>query len=346
MAHITVAIPAYNREHLIGRTIECILQQEFSDYDVFVVDDASTDNTVGIVNQYINQDSRIKLVVNQKNLGMTRNWNRCLNLADGDLIQLMFSDDFIDADYLKLVSEKFDSMPEVGFVASSCRYIDVEDNIIHPGYSLPPSFASAGDEAVSWFLKNGFPHMSSIVVRRQCYEELGKFDERIWHGPDVEMDSRLASKYNFYHFGSIHTSFRRHGSNMGNLGYLIKDYLEVDRLKKSKAWGYLSPEGLKRFGIDDFDKFINNMGAQVALIGAIATIAYNRPDLSRYYLYNAFRLNSNVWRMTKFWKAVGLNVLPGLGHSIMERRMKISQRDQVQALTVEQSYLSFQQIRG
>jgi len=89
-------------------------------------------------------------------------------------------------------------------------------------------------------------------MHKECYVHLGKFDEQIWHGPDVEMDARLAADYDFYFFGSVHTSFRRHGSNMGNLEYFRKDFLDVDRLKRSKAWGYLSNDGLRKLELKIF----------------------------------------------------------------------------------------------
>jgi glycosyltransferase involved in cell wall biosynthesis len=343
MPHISVTIPTYNRGHLIGRTIESVLQQEFDDYDLMVVDDASSDNTVKIVSELSRNDRRIRLAVNDCNLGLTRNWNRCLDLAQGPLVQVLLSDDLIDPDYLKIVSERFESYPETGFVAASCRYIDAQDNVIHAGNPISPCYVEAGDEAVSWFLSNGFPHVSSIVMRRQCYEELGKFDQRIWHGPDVEMDARLASKYNFYHYGSIHTSFRRHGSNMGNLEYLRSDFLEVDRLKRSKAWGYLSVQRLARYGIDDLQRFIDQTEVQVALSGAVVTLAYGRPEMSRRYIKKALILDPRAIRLPLFWKAVGINLLPRVGRAVLQRRMKISLQDQTQAWAVEKSLTSLRQ---
>ena len=102
MPHISVTIPVYNRAHLIGRTIESVLNQEFQDFELLVVDDASSDDTTKVVQQYCRHDPRIKLVINPKNLGLTRNWNRCLDLARCSLVQILLSDDLIDADYLAL----------------------------------------------------------------------------------------------------------------------------------------------------------------------------------------------------------------------------------------------------
>jgi glycosyltransferase involved in cell wall biosynthesis len=335
MPHISVTVPVYNRAHLVGRTIESILQQQFQDFDVIVVDDASKDNTVEVVEQYCKRDPRMRLEVNPQNLGLTRNWNRCLELAIGPLVQIMQSDDLIDADYLQKVSDVFDAHPSIGFVASSCRYIDVDDRVIQPGTPIPPKLYAAGDEAVIAFLTEFGPHVSSIDMRRACYEEVGKFNEAIWHGPDLEMDVRLAARYSCYHFGAIHTSFRRHGSNMGNLEYLRKDFLEVDRMKKRKTWGYLSPEGQRKLGVNDLDRYLAHDAAATALNGAIVTLAYGRSRLTRYYLRQAVKFDGRMWRNRRWWMAVGLALVPPLGKRVMERRMRLSSTDQVIANVTE-----------
>ena len=340
MPHITVTIPVFNRSQLIGQTIESVLNQEFQDFDLLVVDDASSDDTIEIVRQYSERDPRIQFVVNPKNLGLTRNWNRCLDLAQGPLVQLLLSDDLIDPNYLGLVSNFFEKRPETGFVASKCRYVGPNGELIDPGRSEASRLYSAGDEAITALLLGGFPHVSSIVMRRECYEKLGKFNEHIWHGPDVEMDARIASVYDFYLFGDIHTSFRRHGSNMGCLEYLRNDFLEVDMLKKRLAWSYLSPDGFRAMGITNLEEFLAQNVAQAALTGATITVGYGRPDLSRYYLRKGIRLDSQLWRRRQFWKVLILLFVPFAGTLFMRHRMGVTDLDYRAAKAVETSLKS------
>jgi glycosyltransferase involved in cell wall biosynthesis len=337
MPHISVTIPVYNRAHLVGRTIESILNQQFQDFDVVIVDDASKDDSVEVVKRYCARDARLRLEVNPQNLGLTRNWNRCLGLATGPLVQIMQSDDLIDADYLQRVSDVFDQYPDLGFVAATCRYIDADDRVIFANAPVESRLYRAGDEAVTALLTGGYPHVSSIVTRRACYEEVGKFDEAIWHGPDMEMDARLAARYGFYHFGAIHTSFRRHGSNMGNLEYSREDFLEVDRMKKRQTWGYLSPEGQRKLGVNNLDRYIAHDAAATALNGAIVTLAYGRSRLTRYYLRQAVKFDGRMWRNRRWWLAAALALAPPLGKRVMERRMRLSSTDQVIANVTETS---------
>lgn len=338
MPHISAMIPTYNRAHLLGATIESLLRQDYPDIEIVVVDDASTDNTVEVVEAIRQRDPRVRLVVNPKNLGLTKNWNKCLELARGELVQIMQSDDLIDADYFRRVVEVFDTNPAVGFVAASARYIDLDGFVIDPGTPRKAQHYAAGDEAVAALITGGYPHVSSIVMRRECYETLGKFNDVIWHGPDVEMDARLASKYDYFHFGSVHTSFRRHGTNMGNLEYLRTDFLITDLLKKRLVLSYLSKDAQRGMGIDDADRYLNQTAAQAAIGGAIVMTAHGRPDLTRYYVAQALKLDATCWKQQRFWKALLLLCLPGkLGQTLMERRMQITHSDHSRIRTIQQS---------
>ncbi|MER2598612.1 MAG: glycosyltransferase family 2 protein [Caldilineales bacterium] len=337
MPHITVTIPVYNRAHLVGRTIESVLAQSFQDWDLLVVDDGSSDDTVAVVRGYTT-DPRVQLEINPHNLGLTRNWNRCLELARGPLVQVLLSDDLIDADYLQRVSDHFATHPNTGMVAASCRYIDADDQLILPGVALEPRLYAAGDEAVSALLLTiGYPHVSSIVIRRECYEKLGKFNERIWHGPDVEMDTRIAAHYDFYHFGSIHTSFRRHGSNMGNLEFLRDDFLEVDTLKKRLAWQRLSPEGLRAAGVNNLEDYLNQHSAQVATGGALVAVGYGKPALARRYMQQAARLLPEIKRTNAYRRNQLLLLWPALTHWVLQRRWKVKSVDRQAMQSVESS---------
>jgi glycosyltransferase involved in cell wall biosynthesis len=327
MPHISIAIPVFNRSHYLSQTLDCILNQDHTDIDVCVLDDASTDDSVEIIQKYCKLDSRVRLVENKSTLGLVKNWNQCLDVAIGPLVQLLLSDDLVDPNYLLVTSRIFDANPNIGFVAASCRYIDSNGTIIHPGVSQPAKLYKAGDEAVSFLLTRSFPHVSSIIYQKKCFDHLGKFDERLKYGPDIEMETRIASKFDFYHVGSVYTSFRRHGSNTGNLNYLRSDFLNIDSLTRRIAWNYLTKEGLARLGIRDLGNYLRKEEAVVALGGAVICISYGRPKFSVYYLRQAIKLNPNIILLAKFWKLLALLIFPNLGERIMRRRLQITQDD-------------------
>ena len=95
-ALVSVCIPVYNGEQTIEKTIESVLKQTYKNLEIVVLDNCSTDNTREVVGSF--DDARLKLVVNERNLGMMGNWNRCFDYASGKYMIIMCADDIITSD--------------------------------------------------------------------------------------------------------------------------------------------------------------------------------------------------------------------------------------------------------
>lgn len=91
---VSVIIPAYNAEPFLRETIESVLSQTVCDWEMFVIDDASSDNTRQLVAEFAESDSRIHLVVNEANMGVAKTRNRGLDLCRGKYVALLDSDDY------------------------------------------------------------------------------------------------------------------------------------------------------------------------------------------------------------------------------------------------------------
>jgi glycosyltransferase involved in cell wall biosynthesis len=89
---VSVLIPTYNYAHFLDETIQSVLNQTYNDYEVIIVDNKSTDDTVEVVEKYLS-DTRIHFYQNDSNLGLTGNWNKCLEFAKGDYIKFLCADD-------------------------------------------------------------------------------------------------------------------------------------------------------------------------------------------------------------------------------------------------------------
>lgn len=96
---VSVAIPTYRGAKTIGTAIESVLDQTLADFELIVIDDASSDKTLQIISTYT--DSRIRFYQNTHNLGHAANWNRCLNLASGRYFKLLPHDDVLRKDCLE-----------------------------------------------------------------------------------------------------------------------------------------------------------------------------------------------------------------------------------------------------
>jgi len=119
---ISVCIPVYNGAATIKQTIESVLSQTMTDFELVVVDNVSTDKTVDIV-KFAN-DERIKLYVNDKNIGAAKNLEVCKNKAKGEIIYYVCADDVLDREALKNTYEAFQISDDIGVVARPYYWFD------------------------------------------------------------------------------------------------------------------------------------------------------------------------------------------------------------------------------
>lgn len=101
LPEISIILPAYNTEEYIGQAIASALNQSISNIEVIVVDDGSTDNTVSVIQQLQTQDERLKLLINDQNMGVSKTRNRAFAAAQGDWIAVLDSDDWFDKERLE-----------------------------------------------------------------------------------------------------------------------------------------------------------------------------------------------------------------------------------------------------
>lgn len=114
---ISVIIPTYNRAELLPRAIDSILAQTFTDFELIVIDDGSTDNTAQILKNYARQDKRIK-VITQKNCGVSCARNNGLKSARGTYVSMLDSDDYALKDMLERQVSYMRKHPELAAVTS------------------------------------------------------------------------------------------------------------------------------------------------------------------------------------------------------------------------------------
>lgn len=114
---VSILIPVYNREKIIGETIESALNQTYKNIEIIVVDNKSTDNTFKICKEYQKRYPDIITVFqNERNLGPVKNWKKCLEYARGKYVKILFSDDQIGKTFVEKSVKAFIKHPEIGFV--------------------------------------------------------------------------------------------------------------------------------------------------------------------------------------------------------------------------------------
>ncbi|WP_281718360.1 glycosyltransferase family 2 protein [Pandoraea apista] len=119
-ALVSILIPVYNRAHLIRETIQSALRQHYPNFEVIVVDNASTDDTWKILIELAQTEKRLQIFRNETNIGPVRNWIACVGKARGTLAKILWSDDLIDETYLEKAVPFFEN-GDVGFVYTAAR---------------------------------------------------------------------------------------------------------------------------------------------------------------------------------------------------------------------------------
>jgi len=121
---VSILIPVYNREHLVGETIESAINQTYKNIEIIIVDNCSTDNTWQVLEHYAALDNRIRLFKNKENIGPVRNWKRCIDEAKGEYAKILFSDDLISENFIEETLKYFDK--NTAFVLSKIKVVDKE----------------------------------------------------------------------------------------------------------------------------------------------------------------------------------------------------------------------------
>jgi len=206
---LSVLIPTYNRADM---TIECAKSVgDNPDVEIVIVDDCSNDTEFA---KLLDADiPNAKLYRNDANLGMTKNFNRCMELANGDFFGLIGSDDYYKPGAIDHAVELLHKIPPSLVVYSRD----------HNGWTLQP-----GCDAVR---KLQLPSGSGNFWHRSIYEYLGGFDERLQFSPDAEYWYRIATKYPVIGVPEKYSVYREHGNNlMYDTWWKRSDFLKQIRL--------------------------------------------------------------------------------------------------------------------
>ena len=128
MRKVSIIIPIYNAENTIEKCISSILKQTYKDYELLLIDDGSTDNSLKVIKKY-SKYKNIR-ILNQENHGVAYTRNRGIKEATGDYIMFIDNDDFIDSDYIEKHITTI-SKENSDIVISGYRRINVENKVLH-----------------------------------------------------------------------------------------------------------------------------------------------------------------------------------------------------------------------
>ena len=258
MAEVTVAIPTYNGALYLEECLESAINQTFSDIEIVIVDDCSTDGTPDIAEKFSRLDSRIKILRNKTRLGLVENWNKSIQYSTGEWIKFLFQDDVLYESCIEKMLRAAGSTQTGGagsFVVGERNFVienGVEDglrqfyensvvtlNDIFRGKShiLPEEFSGAILERGVGLNFIGEP--TSVMIRREIFFQYSVFNQNLIHLCDLEYWTRIGTNQGLVYVPEIVIDFRvhnrsasayNHAHNHFQLEYLDKIILLHDYL--------------------------------------------------------------------------------------------------------------------
>ena len=243
---ISIIMPTYKQANLISRSIQSVLNQTYTDFEVIIVDDGSKDNTKEVVKSF--EDVRIRYISQGENKGVARAHNTSVDFSKGDFISFLGSDDEWHSSKIKKEFKIFEvSDSKVGVVYSGLweiynnekKYFPLPEHILREGY--------IHDELIT----GNFVHALSLI-RKRCFEKVGTFDEHLSSLEDWELYIRISE---YYYFKFIDEPLNLH-------------YLSEDSLTRNLP---LQLEATEKIIEKHFNEFNKQKKATAAIYGFLAS---------------------------------------------------------------------------
>jgi GT2 family glycosyltransferase len=232
---VSVCLPTFNKVRYLPAAIRSVLAQEFRDFELLIVDDASTDGTSDAVLNF--RDSRISYIRNPQNRGLVGNWNYCLELAQGDYAIVFHDDDLMLPGLLRREVEVLESNSKVVLVHAAAQSIDANGGVfcVSRPHSWPALTSGLGFIARYWGLNGGgYVVMPSAMFRKSLALRLGAFNPDLKYSADADLWQRMAFEGQVAFLDEMLISNRVHASQttqkiLTNSLQMLEERLKIAR---------------------------------------------------------------------------------------------------------------------
>lgn len=219
-------MPVFNNEKYVVQAVESILNQTFSDFELIIVEDASSDRTTQIIQQFVKKDPRIRLVSNNSHLGIAASRNIGNSLALGEYIAVMDHDDVSLPERFEKQVNFLRAHPNIGVVGTN--YSEIDEN----GYLRDfTSHYSETPGIIRWRMFFGIQFLHpTLMMRKEIIQEYHFTYKREFEiCPDYDLIFNVSRNFNIANLSEVLYNYRRHGSNTFSANYEITN-LEDSRI--------------------------------------------------------------------------------------------------------------------
>ncbi len=205
---VSVVVITFNRASLLKRALNSVFKQTFQNFEVVLVDDASNDNTLEVISDF--SDERIIYIRHDENKGEAISRNTGVRNVKGKYIAFLDDDDVWLPEKLQLqVGLLNNSSEDTGAVYSGFRELDIATSQVISTFTPQKSGL-----IFQHLLKGNFITISSILLKKTCFDNAGFFDETIAYGLDYDMWLRISEKYKFIYIGEPLVNYSIHKNRL------------------------------------------------------------------------------------------------------------------------------------
>jgi glycosyltransferase involved in cell wall biosynthesis len=231
---VSVVMPAYNDEKYVGKAIESILNQTFKDFEFIIIDDASKDKSLEIINKYAKKDKRIIVLKNENNLKICKTLNKGIKIAKGKYIARMDADDWSYPERIKKQVEFMEKNPKVVICGGTMEVCNLKLNPINKR-EYNETNKEIRNKIFYW---SPFCH-ATVIYKTNIIRKVGGYDPRFPKAQDYDLYFRLGNEGEFANLKDTLFKMRVNpaGSTFESIRQQEKYTLEI-RKKATKTYGY------------------------------------------------------------------------------------------------------------
>lgn len=200
---VSIVMPIYNAQRYLTQAIESILSQTLENFELILVNDASTDKTLQIIYKFKKKDKRIRLINNKKNLQMAESLNLAIDQAKSDLIARMDQDDIALPNRLEVQYAFMQHHPNVAIVGNDIIIIDEHNKVI--GKRTYPTTSDGLKKIL--FRYSAFAH-PTVMFRKYAFQRVKGYDSKKHPCEDIDLWFRLGREYEFASIPSFLLNYR------------------------------------------------------------------------------------------------------------------------------------------
>lgn len=285
----TVVIPVYNCAKYLEITLQGLMNQIMHSnlMEIIVVDDCSTDNPEEVVKRLGN--GSVNYYRQSKNVGHTANFEKCLELSRGKYIHLLHGDDCVLPNFYKEFTDLFEKNPALGAAFCMHNFIDENNTFKFVSGNLL-NHTGVFYDFFKLIVKGQIVQTPSIVVKREVYESIGMFDNRLSWCEDWEMWTRIGKYYSVGFIDKVLAEYRIHSNS--NSGKYVMSGENIRDLRRgiSIINRHIEDPLLKRLS----KKEANNNHAFLAINQAKSFLKSNKNENARNQLKAAFFMSNSI----------------------------------------------------